>query len=829
MSAPTVEPPAVDAAPKQHTGAMIALIPTDDDCARLAIDGYEPAHVLHTTLVFLGEAADWDKQSRDILEGTIRELETARALRGDVWAHAQFNPAGDDPCAVYLVGAPGIEDIHSAVLGAVEENTDWFPQIPDQHTPWIPHITAGYGLPAGTLTDVGPVTFDRVRLSFADEDIRDIALTNTSERLVAAAEAGYLDDPAALTASVAAGIPVSPPAEWFNDPQLDAPTPITVTPEGRIFGTLGSWESCHIGFGDSCVPPPKSKTDYAYFCNGLVLTADGTDVHTGRITMGTGHAGLRLKPRVAAAHYDDTGTCVADVTAGEDAHGIWVAGAIRPGTTDEQLRALRASPLSGDWREINGNLELVAALAVNVPGFNIPRPKTLAASGHRALTAAGIVPVDYRKTEISSAPATPEDRAAAQYFSAPELTASIAREVRAARTRETASEALAARIRTVRVDAATRRISLAASGATTPPRPANARLKNLLERMDALTAAAPKTDDQKAKPLERYWTKGKGLARWAESPTPFRTLVKELRKEIPADEMTPQQINGLAATYYKKAKGEWPGKKRGDKRGSRVASLVARMNTLTAAGRHRRVETPEGAERYGQPVGSLIVPDVPDAPKPKASGGSSSKKAEPREKLPKGFERKYKSDDIDGLTTKDAYGFAAAFTSWDANSKSDYSDDGTMDGDLADYDLPATANDLIRQGINAAFLHTGVGPGGEWEIGDDGSPDSEWNQLGGIINEALLRNRRDEPRPTDPEVFGESLDVRTMSNSDLINLFADVSVLTDGDLDTESERELVRLAARSGLNVRAGLDDSAATPEVRAEIRRQLWRLWTED
>lgn len=466
MSAPTVEPAAVTAGAAQHTGAMIALIPTDEDCDRLAIDGYEPAQVLHTTLVFLGEAADWDNQARDILEGTIRDLETTRALRGDVWAHAQFNPNGTDPCAVYLVGAPGIEDLHSAVLGAVEETTDWFPQIPDQHTPWIPHITAGYGLPATELSDTGPVTFDRIRLSFADEDIRDIALTNTSERLVAAAEAGYLDDPAALTASAATGIPVAPPAEWFNDPQLDGPTPITVTPEGRIYGTLASFDSCHIGFGDECVPPPKSKTDYAYFCNGLVLTADGTDVHTGRITMGTGHAGLRMKPRVAAAHYDDTGTCVADVTAGHNQHGIWVAGAIRPGTTDEQLRALRASPLSGDWREINGNLELVAALAVNVPGFNIPRPKSLAASGRRSLTAAGVVPVDYRKSETPSAPATPADRTTAQYFSTPELTASIAREVRASRIRETHSEKLAARIRSARVDAATRRIALIASGRT---------------------------------------------------------------------------------------------------------------------------------------------------------------------------------------------------------------------------------------------------------------------------------------------------------------------------------------------------------------------------
>ena len=43
--------------------------------------------------------------------------------------------------------------------------------------------------------------------------------------------------------------------------------------------------------------------------------------------------------------------------------------ALRPGLSDEQVRTLRASPLSGDWRYIDGQLELVGALAVNLPGF----------------------------------------------------------------------------------------------------------------------------------------------------------------------------------------------------------------------------------------------------------------------------------------------------------------------------------------------------------------------------------------------------------------------------------------------------------------------------
>jgi hypothetical protein len=87
----------------------------------------------------------------------------------------------------------------------------------------------------------------------------------------------------------------------------------------------------------------------------------------------------------AASHYDNTGTVAADVRAGEDEYGIWVAGALRSTLTDEQIREFRAAPLSGDWRRIGGRLELVAALAVNTPGFPVPRTRArvLVASGHQ--------------------------------------------------------------------------------------------------------------------------------------------------------------------------------------------------------------------------------------------------------------------------------------------------------------------------------------------------------------------------------------------------------------------------------------------------------------
>jgi hypothetical protein len=198
--------------------------------------------------------------------------------------------------------------------------------------------------------------------------------------------------PAAVTA---AGGPTFPPQAWFTDPTLTGPTALTITDPGRLYGHLALWGTCHTGYPGRCVTPPKSGTGYSLFRVGSLRTAEGADVPVGHVTLGGGHADLRADTAAARAHYDDTGTAVADVAAGEDEHGIWVAGALRPDLTDAQVRELRASPLSGDWRGHGAGLELVAALAVNTPGFPVPRqlaaagvPTAMVAAGGHAVTIA---------------------------------------------------------------------------------------------------------------------------------------------------------------------------------------------------------------------------------------------------------------------------------------------------------------------------------------------------------------------------------------------------------------------------------------------------------
>lgn len=202
-------------------------------------------------------------------------------------------------------------------------------------------------------------------------------------------------DEANYLALIASSIPDTPPSDWFEDPELEGPTPVFVSDEGYVFGHLALWDTCHTGHANVCVTPPRSTQNYAWFRTGYVTTEEGTDVPVGSITMATGHASTRpgVTPAAAIAHYEHTGFAVADVACGEDEYGVWIAGALRPGVTASQVRELRGASLSGDWRSLGGNLELVAALAVNVPGFPVPRLQTgVTASGAQtSLVAAGTV------------------------------------------------------------------------------------------------------------------------------------------------------------------------------------------------------------------------------------------------------------------------------------------------------------------------------------------------------------------------------------------------------------------------------------------------------
>lgn len=216
----------------------------------------------------------------------------------------------------------------------------------------------------------------------------------------------------------------APPREFFNTPEPDSPTPMTYEEDGRVYGHAALWGSCHRGFMggafEQCVQPPRSNTEYRQFHLGHVVTEEGEKVAIGKITFDTDHAPLTADVVAASRHYDNTGSVGAYVRARNGNHGIWLSGSLKPDLAPSALSALRANPLSGDWRSVQGNLELVAALAVPVPGFPIPLALSASADGIRV---EALVLPGYCGCEETEAPIT----AAARSFEYKRRARAIAR------------------------------------------------------------------------------------------------------------------------------------------------------------------------------------------------------------------------------------------------------------------------------------------------------------------------------------------------------------------------------------------------------------------
>jgi len=164
----------IRAAAEVHTGAMVALIPTKEDAARLAVDEGELAEELHLTLRYLGKAADLGARGiQDVIDRVSTVANGLPRIEADISSVAVFNPgdANDrDTCLVWLVAG----DIIDAVHELVEDALDFVEApIPPQHRPYTAHITAAYTDDLGRLGElvsrVGPVRFDRLRLAFGGE------------------------------------------------------------------------------------------------------------------------------------------------------------------------------------------------------------------------------------------------------------------------------------------------------------------------------------------------------------------------------------------------------------------------------------------------------------------------------------------------------------------------------------------------------------------------------------------------------------------------------------------------------------------------------------
>jgi SPP1 gp7 family putative phage head morphogenesis protein len=162
-----------------HHQGMVALIPEDRELDRLVLDGGEARDQLHLTLLFLGEATDLPDDVYHALQSELASrAEDLTLLQGDAFAVSQFNPHGDEPALVLGVGGAWLTDLRGEALQAVHDaagphgaDSSW--QLPEQHQPWVAHLTLAYDPTpdqfAAALERTGPVMFDRLRLAVGDE------------------------------------------------------------------------------------------------------------------------------------------------------------------------------------------------------------------------------------------------------------------------------------------------------------------------------------------------------------------------------------------------------------------------------------------------------------------------------------------------------------------------------------------------------------------------------------------------------------------------------------------------------------------------------------
>jgi len=171
-----------------------------------------------------------------------------------------------------------------------------------------------------------------------------------------------------------------PPLDWFEAPADGIPTDkrLTITADGRVFGYVALWNSCHVG-AEGCIPPPKgSPTDYEYAHVGETVTADGSTITTAIIAGNMPHVGEGIDSQNVPDLYANAGKQMMRVRYFETPDGLAFAGALMPGLTDADVERIRASALSGDWRyhpqwryTASGGYDFSGTILVNVPGFRM--------------------------------------------------------------------------------------------------------------------------------------------------------------------------------------------------------------------------------------------------------------------------------------------------------------------------------------------------------------------------------------------------------------------------------------------------------------------------
>lgn len=190
-----------------HTGAMVALMPSVKDAARLGKLSAEDEDQLHLTLFYLGDAEPWGEDARrELIDQVGRAASWLNPVKANAFGVSQWNPSSDAPAFVWNIGDTDpdpqhpfqLRDVQLEIQLALEDRGGESPDIPRQHSPWAPHVCAAYGeADVVALTEgCGPITFDRIRVGFGGE-YTDFGLTPYKE-LVSDVAADSLSMPTLL-------------------------------------------------------------------------------------------------------------------------------------------------------------------------------------------------------------------------------------------------------------------------------------------------------------------------------------------------------------------------------------------------------------------------------------------------------------------------------------------------------------------------------------------------------------------------------------------------------------------------------------------------------
>jgi 2'-5' RNA ligase/GNAT superfamily N-acetyltransferase len=154
------------AAPKHQDGVMVALVPENPE--DFAVDHEEalPAEDLHITLCYLGKIDEFTNTQKSRIIQTAHRICDTAGQEFSAKADGVVVMGKDDrgiPATAYLIQSEEIVDLYEAMAGALDYQS--------KYPSFIPHMTAGYGIPVEDVQDsLGkPIRFTNVIVKFGND------------------------------------------------------------------------------------------------------------------------------------------------------------------------------------------------------------------------------------------------------------------------------------------------------------------------------------------------------------------------------------------------------------------------------------------------------------------------------------------------------------------------------------------------------------------------------------------------------------------------------------------------------------------------------------